>query len=115
MHFYHSENELRHIKLLEYELGPLEDNEATWRRASAIYDVADVATPIFLVHGVGRCPGSDQSELFAQALTNHYKPFRYKTYEDENYYVLGRANRRQMTLDMLDFFDQFLRDDITNP
>ena len=67
------------------------------------------------VAGVGRYPGSDQSELFAQALSNHYKPFRYETYEDENYYVLGKANRRRMTLDMLDFFDQFLKDSNAPP
>ena len=72
--------------------------------------MADVSTPLFLIHGVGRYPGSDQSEIFAQELENHYKPFRYKTYEGETYYVRGKANRRQMLLDMLAFFDQFLRD-----
>jgi dipeptidyl aminopeptidase/acylaminoacyl peptidase len=110
LHFYRGENELRHVKLLEYELGPLATNEAAWRRASAIYAVADVSTPLFLVHGVGRYPGSDQSELFAQALRNNYKPFRYETYENETYYVLGRENRRRLMHDMLDFFDQFLKD-----
>ena len=108
VHFYRGENELRHIKLLEYELGPFETHEHVWRRSSAIHGVADVATPLLLVHGVGRYPGSDQSELFARALANHYKTYRYKTYEDENYYVLGKANRRRMALDMLEFFDQFL-------
>jgi dipeptidyl aminopeptidase/acylaminoacyl peptidase len=112
VHFYHGENELRHIKLLEYELGPFAKSEDQWRRSSAIHGVANVSTPVFLVHGVGRYPGSDQSEIFAQALQNHYKPFRYQTYEGENYYVLGKANRRQMTLDMLEFFDQFLKDGI---
>jgi dipeptidyl aminopeptidase/acylaminoacyl peptidase len=115
VHFYHGENELRHIKLLEYELGPFETSEHVWAKSSSIHAVADVATPIFLVHGVGRYPGSDQSELFAQALQNHYKPYRYKTYENENYYVLGKANRRRMALDMLEFFDQFLKDRITAP
>ncbi len=115
VHFYHGENELRHIKLLEYELGAFADSEDVWRRSSAIHGVADISTPVFLVHGVGRYPGSDQSELFAQALQNHYKPFRYQTYENENYYVLGKANRRRMTLDMLDFFDQFLKDSNTAP
>jgi dipeptidyl aminopeptidase/acylaminoacyl peptidase len=115
VHFYRGENELRHIKLLEYELGPFADSEHKWRQSSAIHGVADVSTPVFLIHGVGRYPGSDQSEIFARALQNHYKPFRYETYEDENYYVLGKANRRRMTLDMLDFFDQFLKDGIKAP
>jgi len=109
VHFYHGENELRHIKLLDHELGPFETSEHVWSHSSSISNVADVSTPILLVHGVGRYPGSDQSEIFARALENYYKPFQYKTYPNENYYVYGKANRRQMLLDMLDFFEQFLR------
>jgi dipeptidyl aminopeptidase/acylaminoacyl peptidase len=115
IHFHNSENELRHIKLLEYELGPFQTSREVWRDASAVYGVADVATPVFLVHGEGLYPGSDQSEVFAQALENHYKPFRYKTYPNETYYVRGRANRRQMLLDMKTFFDQFLKDRVVTP
>ena len=111
VHFYHGENELRHIRLLDHELGPFETSEDVWSRSSSISHVADVSTPILLVHGVGRYPGSDQSEIFARALENYYKPFQYKTYPNENYYVYGKANRRQMLLDMLDFFEQFLRDE----
>ena len=109
VHFYHGENELRHIKLLDHELGPFETSEDVWHHSSSISNVADISTPILLVHGVGRYPGSDQSEIFARALENHYKPFQYKTYPNENYYVYGKANRRQMLLDMLDFLEQFLR------
>ena len=112
VHFYNGENELRHIKLLEYELGAFDTSEDVWAHSSAIDGVADVSTPILLVHGVGRYPGSDQSEIFANALENHYKPFRYETYEGETYYVRGKTNRRQMLLDMLDFFDQFLKDGV---
>ena len=115
VHFFTSENELRHVKLLEYELGPFETHQDLWREASSIYRVADVATPLLLVHGVGRYPGSDQSERFAQALRNHYKPFRYETYPDENYYVLGRDNRKKMFADMLAFFEQYLGDGAVTP
>lgn len=113
VHFYHGENELRHVKLLEHELGAFATSEEVWRRSSAVTQVDKVATPLFMVHGVGRYPGSDQSELFARALENHYKPFRYTTYPGENYYVYGKANRRKMLADMLDFFDQFLKDETT--
>ena len=109
VHFYHGENELRHIKLLDHELGPFETSEDVWHHSSSISHVADISTPILLIHGVGRYPGSDQSEIFARALENHYKPFQYKTYPNENYYVYGKANRRQMLLDMLDFLERFLR------
>ena len=114
VHFYRSENELRHVKLLEHELGPFETNQDVWRNSSAIYQVDKVSTPIFLVHGEGRYPGSDQSEIFARALENHYKPFEYTTYPNENYYVRGKANRRQMLLDMLDFFERFLKDEMVD-
>lgn len=107
--FYHGENELRHIKLLEYELGELPEHRETWERASAITGVEDVATPLFLVHGEGRYPGSPQSRIFAEALERHYKPFWYKTYPNETYYVRSRENRRQMLQDMLAFFDRFLK------
>ena len=112
IHFYNGENELRHIKILEYELGAFATSQDVWAHSSAISGVADVSTPILLVHGVGRYPGSDQSEIFANALENHYKLFRYETYEGETYYVRGKTNRRQMLLDMLDFFDQFLKDGV---
>ena len=115
VHFYRGENELRHIKLLEYELGPFETHEQVWAKSSSINSVAEVATPLFLVHGEGLYPGSDQSEMFAAALENHYKPFRYKVYQGETYYVRGRANRRQMLIDMLAFFDQFLKDGTGGP
>ncbi len=112
VHFYHGENELRHVKLLEHELGPFETSQDVWRNSSAIYEVENVASPIFMVHGEGRYPGSDQSEIFARALENYYKPFRYTTYPNENYYVRSTANRRRMLLDMLDFFEEFLRDEM---
>ena len=114
VHFYRSENELRHVKLLEHELGPFETSEEVWRNSSAIYEIDKVSTPILLVHGEGRYPGSDQSEIFARALENHYKPFEYTTYPNENYYVRGKANRRQMLLDMLDFFGRFLKDEMVD-
>ena len=51
IHFYRSENELRHVKLLEHELGPFETSQEVWRNSSAIYEIDKVSTPIFLVHG----------------------------------------------------------------
>ncbi len=114
VHFFHSENELRHVKLLDHELGPFATHEHIWRNSSAIYEVDRVSAPVFMVHGEGRYPGSDQSELFAAALENRYKLFRYTTYPNENYYVRGKANRRQMLLDMLDFFEEFLRDEMVS-
>jgi dipeptidyl aminopeptidase/acylaminoacyl peptidase len=111
MHF-RDEQELRHVKLLEYEFGPFEGNEHVYRKNSSIYSVEQITTPMFLIHGEGYFPRSDASLEFARALEKNYKVFRYKAYPNENYYVRSRANRRQMLSDMLEFFDQFLKDKV---
>ena len=100
-----SEQELRHIKLLEYEFGPLETHAAVYRRCSPIFQVDQATTPCFVLHGEGRYPGSSAGKDFALALERAYKTFKYKTYPNETYYVAGRTNVRQMLLDI----DEFLR------
>lgn len=104
------ENELRHVKLWDYEFGPYDKNEALYKRLSPIANVANVTTPTFVLHGEGLYPASELAKPFATELERHYKVFKYKTYRPEPFYVLSRANRRQMLLDMLEFFDQYLKD-----
>ena len=103
------EQELRHLKLLEFELGRLPKAEAIYRRCSAVYSLAGATTPCFVIHGEGRYPGSSASRDFAAVLEAHYKPFWYKAYPGETYYVASPANVRQMLLDMRAFFDFYLR------
>ncbi len=103
------EQELRHIKLLEFELGKLPEAEATYRRSSSIYALADATTPCFLIHGEGRYPGSSSSRDFAAVLEANYKPFWYKAFPGETYYVASIANVRQMLSDMRAFFDFYLK------
>lgn len=110
--FYHNPNELRHYKLSNYELGTFEENEDIWRKASAIYEIDQVKTPVFLIHGIGKYPPSPQSEQFAKELEAHYKTFKYKAYPNEHYYVRTKENRRQMLMDMHDFLDKFLKDNV---
>lgn len=108
---FYSEQEYRHVKLLDYEFGPLTPaTEAIYRRNSPYFSIKAVETPIMLVHGEGQFPGSHASRKFATELERHYKVFRYQTYPGENYYVSGTANQRKMFLDMLDFFDLYLKD-----
>jgi dipeptidyl aminopeptidase/acylaminoacyl peptidase len=115
LHF-HAEQELRHIKLVEYEFGPLPQAEAKYRESSPIFYMKDIQTPIMLVHGVGaQLPRSVASELFADRLLMNYKPFVYKTYPNENYYIRRRDNIQTMLGDMLVFFDQHLKDGIREP
>lgn len=105
----HGEQELRHIKLLEYELGdPVEDAEV-YRRCSAIFQAHQATVPCFVLHGEGKYPGSSASRDFALALEANYKPFWYKAYEGETYYVGGTVNVKEMLRDMKGFFDLYLK------
>ncbi|MBM4186749.1 MAG: S9 family peptidase [Gemmatimonadetes bacterium] len=108
---FYTEQEYRHVKLLDYEFGPLSAaTEAIYRRSSPYFSIGRVQTPVMLLHGTGRFPNSQASKKFADELERHYKVFRYQTYPNENYYVNSLPNQRQMFLDMLDFFDRYLKD-----
>jgi dipeptidyl aminopeptidase/acylaminoacyl peptidase len=103
------EEELRHVKLMDYEFGKLPDALDIYRRCSPIYWAHQAGTPCFLVHGEGLYPGSTASKDFALALEANYKPFWYKAYRGETYYVASTANVREMLFDMLAFFNFYLR------
>ncbi len=103
-----AEQELRHIKLLEYELGPLEEHRERYEYLSPINYVADITTPFLVINGRGRFPESEASDLFVAELVRHYKPVRHLVFDSENYYVRGRENRAVMLGEMLGFFRQHL-------
>ena len=108
---FYTEQEYRHVKLMDYEFGPLSPaTEAIYRRSSPYFSVNQIQTPVMLVHGEGRFPNSHASKRFADELERHYKVFRYRTYPNENYYVNSLANQRVMFLDMLRFFNEYLKD-----
>ena len=102
------EQELRHVKLLEFEFGTLEENRDVYLRCSPLYKVADATTPCFVVHGTGVYPQSAAGKDFVLALEREYKIFKYKTYPGETYYVASTPNVRQMLLDMDGFFRLYL-------
>jgi dipeptidyl aminopeptidase/acylaminoacyl peptidase len=104
-----NEQELRHIKLMDFEFGKLPEAEAVYRHCSPIFDLAGATTPCFVLHGEGRYPGSTAGKDFALALEWNYKPFWYKSYPGETYYVAGTANVKRMLQDMLAFFDLYLK------
>jgi dipeptidyl aminopeptidase/acylaminoacyl peptidase len=111
--YYYNTQELRHLKQADNEFGPLKGNEETYRYVSPFYYAKDVNTPIFVIWGEGRWPGSLNSKNYVTELERFYKTHRAKVYQGENYYVSTRANVRQMLLDMTDFFDQYLKTDKT--
>ena len=120
--FHTTVQELQHIKLLEYELGPYPENRETYRNSSAILKAHQVTTPTFVIQGEGVAAGwriregQPQAALnFARKLDQYYKIVRYKAYPDEGYYVYGRENTIRKLSDMLNFFEEFLTTDIRYP
>jgi dipeptidyl aminopeptidase/acylaminoacyl peptidase len=105
----YKEQELRHLQLLRYELGPYPEAADIYRRCSPINDVASIQTPTFVVHGAGRLPKSDASRQFVEEMRRFYKPVRYRVYEGECYYVRSLKGVSQMLADMLSFFDDHLK------
>jgi len=120
--------ELRHTKLLAYELGPFPEKKEIYKYVSPVNAVSSVTTPVFLVQGGGPAtswrPGEDDppaSLEFARALEEAYKVYRYKSYVNHGepshvgpYYVSGRENTAQLALDMLDFLNQYLKDNVVD-
>ena len=120
--FHTTVQELQHIKLLEYELGPYPENRETYRNSSAILKAHQVTTPTFVIQGEGVAAGwriregQPQAALnFARKLDQYYKIVRYQAYPDEGYYVYGRENTIRKLHDMLNFFEEFLTTDIRYP
>jgi dipeptidyl aminopeptidase/acylaminoacyl peptidase len=105
----YDEQELRHVKLLEYEFGPIETHKHIYQKCSPLYAVKQATTPTLVIHGEGGLPRSAASSDFVKAMEKEYKTVRYKTYPNEGYYVGSLANTRKMWLDMLDFFNEFLK------
>ncbi len=103
------DGEYQHIQQLAYEFGPFEENQEVYYRNSPFFAVKSIKTPAFVIHGEGRFPESPQMRDFALELERHYKVFEYKSYKGETFYVRSRANTRQMLLDMLEFFDRYLK------
>ena len=99
--------ELRHRQLLRYKFGDIDQNRHIYKLCSPIYQVSNINTPVFLVHGHGRYPSSNASSTFANALEQEYKTFEYKVYPNECYYVQSEENLAEMYQDIIDFLDRF--------
>ena len=109
--------ELQHSKLNAYEWGPYPDSAAVYRRNSSIFSAAAITTPAFVLQGDGVTqswrPGVypiPASLEFVHALDRLNKVVKYKVYPGETYYVTGRENSKQVLLDLLDWFDRYLKD-----
>lgn len=101
--------ELRHLRFLEHEFGPYDGNEDVWHRCSAFYKVADATTPTFVLHGTGRELWTETSQDFAVEMARLYKTVEYKVYDNDGFYVGNPANVKQMLIDIVGFFDRYLK------
>jgi dipeptidyl aminopeptidase/acylaminoacyl peptidase len=109
----HGEQETRHVKLLDYEFGPLATHGEVYRRSSPMHELERLATPILVVHGEATTiPRSAASRLLVDRLEMLYKPHEYRTYPNENYYVSGRANVIRLLEDTERFLARYLQDDV---
>ncbi len=114
--------ELQHAKLNAYEWGPYPDSAAVYRRNSSLGLAHQVTTPTFVIQGEGVGPAwrpgvypIPASLEFVHELDRFNKVVKYKIYPGESYYVTGRENSRQVLLDMLEWFDRYLKDGIPPP
>ncbi len=103
------EEEIRHNKMMDYEFGKLPGAIDVYRRCSPVYWSQQASVPCFIIQGEGAYPGSTSSKDFALALEAAYKPYWYKAYQGETYYVTGRDNVKAMLQDMRIFFDFYLK------
>ena len=110
--FYLTKKFAYYQKMVDYyasKLGDIKEHRDVYFHCSPIYKVANVNTPVFLVHGEGRYPRSDASLKFARALEREYKIYEYKIYPNECYYVITVPNLLEMYPDIVDFMNRYLK------
>jgi dipeptidyl aminopeptidase/acylaminoacyl peptidase len=101
-----------YLKMYEYELGPFEQNRELYRELSPLRFVPQIETPVFVIQGEGRPPTAfPDSRLFVDEMRRHSKLVRYRVYPGDGYFVGNHDNIRQLELDRLEFFNQFLKRD----
>lgn len=107
-----AEHGIASIKSLHYQLGPMPQSAHIYRRSSPYYEVERIRTPVMVINGEGRPPRSTDAPRLVEEMRRFSKPVRHKVYENEGYYVRSVHGRRQVLLDVVDFFHKFLREPI---
>ena len=99
-----SESALANINMYQYELGLLEENRETFRRASPTLFAEDVGVPMLIIAG----EGDVQMRAFATEAARYYKPVTYESYQE----VAGPAARLEWMPRMLAFLDRHVKGDV---
>lgn len=99
-----------YLRVYEYELGPFEENRDLYYDLSPLRFVPQVQTPMLVINGEGRPPlDMPDSQLFVNEMRRHGKPVRHRVFAGDGYFVGSHDNIRQLELDRLEFFNQFLK------
>jgi dipeptidyl aminopeptidase/acylaminoacyl peptidase len=103
-------------RLFQYEKNqsrigpPLTDAPEIYLENSPVFHVKNVQTPLLLLHNDqdDAVPWEQGIELFL-ALRRHGKPVWFFNYNQERHWLLRRADQKDYTLRMWQFFDHYLR------
>jgi dipeptidyl aminopeptidase/acylaminoacyl peptidase len=94
---------------LERQMGHPLKNLAGYRAGSPVYDVAQIASPILILHGdQDRRVHPKQSQQLVEALQRENKVFEYFLYEGEGHGFLGKANLLHFYSTLERFLDWYL-------
>ncbi len=113
--FHEWANGLADVQLITHDLGT---SPEALKHSSAIFSVAQVTTPAFIIQGADDVHSpwrpadraNPESLDFAHALGAHSKLYRYKAYPNNGYYINSFETTQSKLEDMLAFFDQYLKD-----
>ena len=97
-------------KLRESEYGSLEHDREFLEQISPIRHVANITTPLFVVHGANdpRVPVGE-AEQIVDALRQRSVPAEYLRFEDEGHGIVKRANRLIVYPAIARFLDMYLQ------
>ena len=112
---FYSEQEYRHLKLLDYEFGPLTPaTEALYRRSSPYFSIQAIQTPLMLVLGEAdyRTPPGAGGEQMFRALKFLKKPVIMVRFPGESH-ELSRSGQPWHRIERLEhivgWFDKYLQ------
>jgi dipeptidyl aminopeptidase/acylaminoacyl peptidase len=94
---------------LERQMGHPASNRAGYRAGSPVYDVANIRSPLLIMHGEqDRRVHPKQSEQLVEALKGEDKTFEYVVYEDEGHGFLRKDNLLHFYATLERFLDWYL-------
>lgn len=103
-------------RMMQYEAGQSRIGGTLWEKPllyienSPIFHVENVTTPLLIMHndGDGAVPWYQGIEMFV-AMRRLSKPAWMLNYNDDEHNLMRRANRKDLSVRMMQFFDHYLK------